>query len=93
MRIEMLQQQLKKSVPEMSRPFASGIEILATMTEELGEVAKEVQLLEQIGTKAEWEREPSRERLAEEISHLINVTLVLANQYEIDLDAYYSANQ
>lgn len=89
MQIKTLQRQLKQSVQEMKRPFTSGIEALVTMAEELGEVSTEVQLLEQTGTKAEWEREPSRERLAEEMTHLLNMTLVLANLYEIDLDAYY----
>jgi hypothetical protein len=36
----------------LENPFRSSTEIMLTMTEELGEVATEVALLEQIGSKA-----------------------------------------
>ena len=39
-----------------------------------------------IGTKAEWEKEPSTESSAEELTHLLNVIITLADLYEIDLD-------
>lgn len=56
------------------------------MTEELGEVATEVALLERIGSKAHWQKEPSLDRLSTEILHLLNVTLTLANHFGIDMD-------
>ncbi|MEZ4660408.1 MAG: hypothetical protein R2911_22860 [Caldilineaceae bacterium] len=74
----------------MPQPFRSPTEVMMTIMEELGEVATEVQLLEQIGSKAEWEIAPSQERLAEEMTHLLNVILVLANFYDIDLASIYA---
>ena len=62
---------------------------MTAIVEELGEVSQEVQLLEQIGTKAEWEKDPSTERLAEELTHLLDVIITLANVHEIDLDEVY----
>jgi hypothetical protein len=35
-------------------PFVSGIEIMLALTEELGNVASEVALIEQIESKTEW---------------------------------------
>jgi len=74
----------------MANPFRSSTEVLLTITEELGEVAQEVALLEKVGPKAGWQKEPSRERLAEEITHLINTVVVLADSQDIDLDEVYS---
>ena len=76
---------------EMQQPFRSGAELMLTITEELGEVAKEVAQLEQVGSKVTWEQEPSAERLGEEMTHLLNVIGLLANFYKIDLDAIYTA--
>lgn len=90
MKLATLQNHLAKRNKEMTRPFASGIEFLATMTEELGEVATEVSLFEQVGSKADWQKDPSKERLAEELTHLLNVTFGLASFYEIDLEALYT---
>ena len=73
----------------LENPFRSGTEVMLAMTEELGEVATEVALLERIGTKANWQKEPSTERLAEEIKHLLNCTFALANQFGIDLNEAY----
>ena len=73
----------------MANPFRSPAEVMVTITEELGEVTKEVSLLERIGSKAGWECEPSRERLSEELLHLLNMVFVLANRYDIDLESAY----
>ena len=67
-------------------PFRSAPEIVLAITEELGEVAQEVALLERIGTKAGWVKDPSKERLTEEIGHLLNCVHALADFYDIDLD-------
>jgi hypothetical protein len=56
----------------LENPFRSGTEIMLTMTEELGEVATEVALLERIGSKANWQKAPTTEQLAEDIKHLLN---------------------
>lgn len=69
----------------MEAPFQSGAEVVLALTEELGEVAQEVALLEQVGSKAEWNKQPSVDRLAEELTHLLNLVAVLANVYNIDL--------
>ena len=69
--------------------FHSGTEAMLGMSEELGEVATEVALLEQIGSKKFWQKDPSVERLAEEITHLLNCTFALANHFNIDLQTVY----
>lgn len=84
------QQLLARSGSQMQQPFRSGSELMLTITEELGEVAKEVAQLEQVGSKVTWEREPSVERLGEEVTHLLNVIGLLANFYQVDLDTIYT---
>ena len=73
--------------------FHSGTEVLLAMTEEMGEIATEVALLERVGSKVYWQKAPSVERLGEEITHLLNLAAVLANQYGIDLEAVYQAKK
>ncbi len=73
----------------LENPFRSGTEVMLAITEELGEVATEVALLERIGSKANWQKEPSTKRLAEEIERLLNCTFALANQFGIDLNETY----
>jgi hypothetical protein len=63
----------------LENPFRSGTKIMLAMTEELGEVATEVALLERIGSKANWQPK----------SHLLNCTFALANRVEIDLNETY----
>jgi NTP pyrophosphatase (non-canonical NTP hydrolase) len=70
---------------QSASPFRSPTEIMLAATEELGEVAQEVALLERIGTKATWEKQGDVGRLGIEITHTINCLLVLANHYSIDL--------
>ncbi|HEU0292926.1 MAG TPA: hypothetical protein VFR47_09335 [Anaerolineales bacterium] len=70
-------------------PFRSSAECLTAMVEELGEVATEVALLEQIGTKAGWSKAPSTERLTIELIQLFNTLIALANRYDIDLERAY----
>lgn len=62
---------------------------MLAITEEVGEVAQEVALLERIGTKAGWQKEPSKERLSKEISNLLNCIVSLANHYGIDIEDEY----
>jgi NTP pyrophosphatase (non-canonical NTP hydrolase) len=91
MEIMTLQNYLKHSTSAMKKPFASATEVMIAIVEELGEVSQEIALIEQIGSKVEWQAEPSKERLAEEMTHLLNLIFVLANFYNIDLDEIYSA--
>jgi NTP pyrophosphatase (non-canonical NTP hydrolase) len=74
----------------MKTPCSSGAEWMLAATEELGEVAQEVALLERIGSKASWQKEPSSERLGEEITHALNSLIALANHYQIDLEKVYN---
>jgi len=89
MEIGTIQHRLRQAGVDMASPFRSGAELVVAITEELGEVATEVSLLEQIGAKAHWSRDPSTERLADEMLHLLNFIFTLANRYEIDLDREY----
>lgn len=84
------QRLLAASGSQMQQPFRSAAELMLTITEELGEVAKEVAQLEQVGSKVTWEREPSIERLGEEMTHLLNVIGLLANSYNVDLNTIYT---
>jgi NTP pyrophosphatase (non-canonical NTP hydrolase) len=81
---------LRHADSQLPNPFRSAAERVIAITEELGEVATEVALLERIGTKASWSREPSREHLTTELVHLLNTLIGLANHYQIDLDTAYT---
>ncbi len=76
---------IQENIKTLPNPFKNPQEIMLAATEELGEVAQEVSLLEKVGTKVNWEKEPSKERLAEEIRNTINCLAALANYYDIDL--------
>lgn len=66
------------------------LEILAAITEELGEVVTEVALFEQIGNKINWERKADKKLLAREISQLLINVMGLASHYDIDIDDAFS---
>jgi len=89
--IATIQQFLRDDQAQATYPFRSPTEMLVTITEELGEVVKEVSLFERIGTKGGWSKQPSRTDLAEEMIHLLNVIFVLANHYQLDLGEAYMA--
>lgn len=90
MNLKELQEKVKNSPVMAANPFKNSSEIMLAATEELGEVAQEVALLERVGTKAEWTKEPSTERLGSEITNTINCLVALANYYELDLEELYS---
>jgi NTP pyrophosphatase (non-canonical NTP hydrolase) len=90
MDIKTLQDYTRQSVAEMKTPFRSATEIMLAITEELGEVATEIALIEQVGSKMEWSKSPSVENLAEEISHVFNLLFALANHYDIALNQVYA---
>ena len=89
MEIKQLQEKVKQSTLLNSNPFKNPAEIMLAITEETGEVAQEVALLERVGTKATWQKEPSKERLSKEISNLLNCIIGLANHYDIDIENEY----
>ena len=65
MELGALQKAVRESVAVAKTPYRSGTEVVLGMTEELGEVATEVALLERVGSKAAWQKEPDVARLAE----------------------------
>ena len=89
MELGALQKAVRESVFTPKTPYHSGTEVGLGMTEELGEVATEVALLEGVGSKAAWQKEPDVARLAEETAHLLNNTFALANHFGIDLSDVY----
>ena len=91
MDISELQRAVRRGVAKSKAPYRSGTEVVLAMTEELGEVATEVALLEKVGSKAAWQKEPDVKRLAEEMTHLLNNTFALANHFGIDLAEVYRA--
>jgi len=62
------------------------LEILAAITEELGEVATEVSLFEQIGNKVNWKRKADKKLLEREIAQLLINVVGLASVYKIDVE-------
>lgn len=88
MELGALQEAVRESVAVAKAPYRSGTEVVL-MIEELGEVATEVALLERVGSKAAWQKEPDVARLAEETTHLLNNTFALANHFGIDLSDVY----
>jgi NTP pyrophosphatase (non-canonical NTP hydrolase) len=64
----------------------TAVEIMLAVTEELGEVAKEVALFEQAGNKVNWKRSADKDLLAEEISQLLVNVISLATHYDIDIE-------
>ena len=90
MEIAQIQHLIQQGDEKDPNPFRSAAEILTAMIEESGEVAQEVALLERIGTKAQWSKPASRERLSEEMVQLLNTIFALANYYQIDLEQAYT---
>ena len=89
MELGALQKAVREAAFTLETPYRSGTEVVLGMTEELGEVATEVALLERVGSKAAWQKEPDVARLAEEITHLLNNTFALVNYFGIDLSDVY----
>lgn len=89
MNLKELQEKVKTSPVLAPNPFKNSSEIMLAAIEELGEVAQEVALLEKVGTKAGWSKEPSVERLGSEIANTVNCLIALANYYDIDLEKEY----
>jgi NTP pyrophosphatase (non-canonical NTP hydrolase) len=90
MTLSELQSRVRQANAEMKAPFSSGTQCMLALTEEVGEVAQEVALLERVGSKASWQKDGSVERLADEMTHAMNCLLSLANYYGIDLEKVYN---
>ena len=89
MELSRLQKYIADTQHQMKMPFRSGAEIMLALIEEIGEISREVALLEQIGSKTEWHKSPSSANLAEEMIRAINLLLTLANQFDLDLSQAY----
>jgi NTP pyrophosphatase (non-canonical NTP hydrolase) len=90
MDIAQLQEAARLGVAKLGTPYRSGAEVVLAITEELGEVATEVALLGRVGSKSGWQKDPSVERLSEEMTHLLNNIFALANLFKIDLGEVYA---
>lgn len=82
----MLFKEIQKDVDEWTSQFTpqywSAFEILARLTEEVGEVAREVNHL--YGTKKKKENEPENS-LGQELADVIFTVVCMANSQKIDL--------
>lgn len=66
----------------------SPLEIIASATEELGEVAAEVLLFEGVGSKRKWKRRGEVGSITAELGDLIVNLFCLAHHYDIDLEGH-----
>jgi len=83
MDLNFLQNEIKQRGEKMGIKPQTPVEIMLAITEEAGEVAKEVALFEQVGNKVNWKRLPDEDLLAEEISHLLEIFLVLLHNTKL----------
>jgi NTP pyrophosphatase (non-canonical NTP hydrolase) len=91
--IQELQARVQENTMNMKKSGSSGAELMLFATEELGEVAQEVALLERVGSKVTWQKEASVTRLGNEITHVLNCLIALANHFQIDLEQAYKSNE
>lgn len=85
---------VKKLSIALSAHFGDGddpYQALASLTEELGEVAAEINKLQGTGAKATLEKSGSRAALEEELGDVVLSTFYLANALDVDLEAEMSA--
>src|SRR3989344_1864817 len=86
MDLNFLQDEIKGRGKKMGIKPQTSVDIMLGVTEEAGEVAKEVALFEKIGNKINWKRSPDKNLLAEEISQLLVNVISLASYYDINID-------
>ena len=86
MEIKTAQQEAVNRGKKMGIVEQKPLEIVAAITEELGEVVTEVALFEQVGNKVNWKRKADKQLLAREISQLLINVMSLASHYDIDMD-------
>lgn len=89
MNLKELQQFVKKLGKKFSgkeKAEEDAFDILARLTEEAGEVAKEIRKLEKKGSKVYFNVSTNKEKLADELIDVLNVIASLANFYGLDLD-------
>ena len=81
-----LQKEVRERGIKMGIKPQTAVDIMLGITEEVGEVAKEVALFEQVGNKVNWKRSADKELLAEEISQVLVNVISLASHYDINVD-------
>lgn len=86
MDLNFLQNEIRGRGEKMGIRPQTSVEIMLGVTEETGEVAKEVALFEKIGNKINWKRAPDKDLLAEEISQLLVNIFSLASHYDINVE-------
>lgn len=80
---------LQQFVRKMAEKFPeeeNALDILARLTEECGEVAKEIRKIEGKGSKVRFELTGDKEKLADELVDVLNVIASIANHYDLDLE-------
>ncbi|KKT61326.1 MAG: hypothetical protein UW55_C0033G0007 [Candidatus Giovannonibacteria bacterium GW2011_GWA2_44_26] len=86
MDLNFLQNEIKGRGKKMGIRPQTPVEMMLGVTEETGEVAKEVALFEKTGNKVNWKRLPDKELLAEEIAQLLVNIFSLASHYDINIE-------
>lgn len=81
-----LQTEVKERGIKMGIKPQTAVDIMLGITEEVGEVAKEVALFEQVGNKVNWKRSADKDLLAEEISQVLVNVISLASHYDINVE-------
>jgi len=85
MDLNTLQKKIMERHAGMGMHWNNPAEIVLSITEELGEVAKEVALFEKIGNKVNWKRSPDKDLLSEEMTDLLITAISLATHYDINI--------
>jgi NTP pyrophosphatase (non-canonical NTP hydrolase) len=86
MDLNYLQNEIRGRGEKLGIKLQTPVEIMLGATEELGEVAKEVALFEQVGNKINWKRSADKDLLAEEIAQLLVNIFSLASSYDINVE-------
>ena len=86
MDLNFLQEEVRGRGAKLGIKPQNSVEIMLGITEEAGEVAKEVALFEKIGNKINWKRAPDKALLEEEISHLLVNVVNLACYYDVNVN-------
>ncbi len=81
--------ELEKFITDKTQKSLSAYGKLSMLAAELGELADDVIALE--GDRVEDKSYNSKDELAKEIVDVVYNALVIANHYDINLDAYFSA--
>jgi NTP pyrophosphatase (non-canonical NTP hydrolase) len=82
-----LQQFIASFVHEKGWENRTAVELMLMLTEEVGEVAKAVRKEAELG----YEKPTTTDHLAEELVDVLNLTVDIANRFDIDLEKAFHA--